>query len=590
MSEVLGSAILRLTTDAAGLERGLADAQAQTTRSIQDIAATAAKVGGALSVGLTTPLVALGRSSLLAYQESERAVAGLRAGLESMGPAAGRTEDQLLALAQTMERSLAVDGDLIIGRVVNNLLTFGNIADEQFDRATKAAVDLSARLGTDLQGSAIMVGRALNDPIRGVTALQRVGVAFTEQQREQIKAMTEAGDVAGAQRIILAELEKQYGGQAAAMAATTSGQMAALALAWEGFSEQIGRIIAEVLPPLTQALTGVVTWLASLDESTLRWIVTIGAVAAAVGPALIAFAGVASALGTIIPIIAAVGKALVVLIAATGPIGLTIAALIALQAVWVIWGDEISAVVRRLADFIGQTMTRILDLVTGKMAALRDRVLGAWRAVTDGAQRMYDRLVGRSIIPDLVREAHTWFGRLSTSADESMRAVGASIGHASGAARDFGSIAGRAFDALGQRGVSLSGVLRQVADDVQRLMIRRAVTEPLTNAIGGWLGEAFAGMFRADGGPVSAGRSYIVGERGPELFTPRAGGHITPSHQLGRAGGGNVYNIDARGADQTGLARLETLIVQLHGSIEHRAVAAVLDARQRGGTFAGAFA
>jgi phage-related minor tail protein len=100
--------------------------------------------------------------------------------------------------------------------VTVNLLTFGNVSGEAFDRAQMAAVNLSARLGQDLQSSAVQVGKALNDPIKGVTALGRVGVSFTEQQKEQIKAMTKVGDVAGAQSLILAQLEKQYGGSAEA--------------------------------------------------------------------------------------------------------------------------------------------------------------------------------------------------------------------------------------------------------------------------------------------------------------------------------------------------------------------------------------
>ena len=107
-----------------------------------------------------------------------------------------------------------------------------------FDRAELASVNLSARLGQDLQSSAIQVGKALNDPIKGVTALQRVGVSFTAQQREQIKAMVEAGNVAGAQGIILGELEKQFGGAAEAQRKATPG--ADVQQQWRTFQEAIG--------------------------------------------------------------------------------------------------------------------------------------------------------------------------------------------------------------------------------------------------------------------------------------------------------------------------------------------------------------
>jgi phage-related minor tail protein len=63
--------------------------------------------------------------------------------------------------------------------------------------------DMSVALGTDASGSAIQLGKALNDPIKGVAALQKVGVSFTESQKEQIKTLVETGDTLGAQKIIL---------------------------------------------------------------------------------------------------------------------------------------------------------------------------------------------------------------------------------------------------------------------------------------------------------------------------------------------------------------------------------------------------
>ena len=64
---------------------------------------------------------------------------------------------------------------------------------------------------------------------------------------------------------------------------------------------------------------------------------------------------------------------------------------------------------------------------------------------------------------------------------------------------------------------------------------------------------AIADIFRADGGPVSAGRSYVVGERGPELFTPSRSGTIIPNDAMG--GGANVtVNVDASGSSVEGNA------------------------------------
>jgi hypothetical protein len=81
-----------------------------------------------------------------------------------------------------------------------------------------AAQDLSAAGFGDAESAAKMLGKALNDPERGLTALSRAGVTFTQQQKDQIKTLTEGGEVLKAQQLILAEVESQVGGVAAATA------------------------------------------------------------------------------------------------------------------------------------------------------------------------------------------------------------------------------------------------------------------------------------------------------------------------------------------------------------------------------------
>jgi phage-related minor tail protein len=93
-----------------------------------------------------------------------------------------------------------------------------------FDQATGIITDMSVALGQDTSSSAIQLGKALNDPIKGVTALQRVGVSFTASQKEQITTLVESGKTLDAQKLILAELGKEFGGAAEA-AATPLGKL-----------------------------------------------------------------------------------------------------------------------------------------------------------------------------------------------------------------------------------------------------------------------------------------------------------------------------------------------------------------------------
>ncbi|OYW85670.1 MAG: hypothetical protein B7Z20_08685, partial [Sphingobium sp. 32-64-5] len=220
---VVGALRVTLGIDTAAFEEGLGIAQKRLNaagKKMQEVGESMASVGSNLSVAVTAPLLAAGAAAVQGAQAQAQAMAQVNAALESMGPVAGRTAEQLLAASDAMEMNSLFDGDEILSKVTANLLTFGNVAGEQFDRAQQAAVDLSTRMGTDLQSSALLVGKALNDPIKGMTALGKAGIQFSEDQKAAIKAMVETGNIAGAQNIILGELGKQYNGAAKAAADT----------------------------------------------------------------------------------------------------------------------------------------------------------------------------------------------------------------------------------------------------------------------------------------------------------------------------------------------------------------------------------
>jgi len=127
------------------------------------------------------------------------------------------------------------------------LLTFTNIGKDVFPAATETVLDMSQALGQDVTASAMQLGKALNDPIAGVTALRRVGVQLTDEQEKQVKAMMAVGDTAGAQKVILAELQKEFGGSAKAAGKTFAGQLAILGHAFDDIKEAIGNAILPLL-------------------------------------------------------------------------------------------------------------------------------------------------------------------------------------------------------------------------------------------------------------------------------------------------------------------------------------------------------
>jgi hypothetical protein len=173
--------------------------------------------------------------------------------IKSTGGIAGVTAEEANSYAEALSKVTNFADDTILAGE-NMLLTFTNIGEDVFPRATKAMVDMGAKFGS-VDQAAIRLGKALNDPIKGVGALSKIGVTFTEQQKEQIKAMVESGDIAKAQGVILAELERQVGGLAEAVA----DPAIQMQNAWAEAKEEVGTQVIPVMNRLAQMTLPMIT-------------------------------------------------------------------------------------------------------------------------------------------------------------------------------------------------------------------------------------------------------------------------------------------------------------------------------------------
>ena len=171
--------------------------------------------------------------------ESESALAQLNATIKSTGGAAGLSSEQMVAMAQGLQKVTTFGDDAIIS-MQSQLLTFTKIGGDVVPRATEAILDLATKMGGDLKGAALQVGKALNDPIKGVSMLGRAGVQFSADQEHMITALVESGRLAEAQTVILAELETQMGGSAKAARETFGGAVTALQNAFGDLLEGSG--------------------------------------------------------------------------------------------------------------------------------------------------------------------------------------------------------------------------------------------------------------------------------------------------------------------------------------------------------------
>jgi hypothetical protein len=267
------------------------------TKRLRDTAGKMNDLGKSLSIGLTAPIAAFGVIATKNAVDSAKAIAQVEAAVQSTGGAAGRSVAQLEEMAAGLQRISLYDDDQILKEVTANLLTFTNVTGTQFDKAQVAILNLSTRLGTDLTSASVQVGKALNDPIKGVTALGRAGVQFTAEQKELITTLTESGDVAGAQSIILGELETQFGG--AAEAAANVDPYTQLANEVGNLSEDFGAIINDALKPFVGFVRQVVDSIKGWSDETKTTVLVIGGLLAVLGPTLIAVAGLINAYTTI---------------------------------------------------------------------------------------------------------------------------------------------------------------------------------------------------------------------------------------------------------------------------------------------------
>jgi hypothetical protein len=280
---------VEITGDSSSLERALSKAGKSSQSNFQKIGKAAKYAGLALGGVLAAGAVAGFRE----LEESQKVAAQTEAVLKSTGRAAGVTAKQVEDLATSLSKMSGVD-DEAIAASENLLLTFRDIRNEAgkgndiFNQSTRAILDMSVAMGTDLQSATLQVGKALNDPIRGLTALRRVGVSFTKAQEEQIKALVESGDKLGAQKIILRELTKEFGGSAKAAGETLPGQLAKLR---NSFDETAGALTEALLPAINAILGKLLVfadWAQKNPKQMKLVVVALGALAAALLAASVA--------------------------------------------------------------------------------------------------------------------------------------------------------------------------------------------------------------------------------------------------------------------------------------------------------------
>jgi hypothetical protein len=237
-------------------------------------------IGGAFSVKAVSDFIG-------AAEEANAVQAKLTQALANAGDASGEYAKHAADLANTLQYKTGIDDEVIKGGQTI-LATFHDVSDAAgqqsgvFDRATKAALDMSKAGFGSVDSAATMLGKALQDPAKGLTALGRAGVTFSDDQKKAIKAMVDSGDKAGAMQAILKEVEGQVGG--VAEASVTSGDK--MKVAWGETKESIGNALLPLMETLAPIIASIAQW---VQENT-NLVIALGILAAAIWVVNIAMA------------------------------------------------------------------------------------------------------------------------------------------------------------------------------------------------------------------------------------------------------------------------------------------------------------
>lgn len=260
-------------------------------------------------------LFGFGVIAVKSFSESEAVLADLDAVLESTGDTSAKTKQQILGLAESLSKVTQFSDETII-RGETILKMFTNIGQDVFPRATRATLDLAQRMGMDVPAAAKLLGKALDQPGEGFSALAKQTGKFTDAQVAAIKEMAAMGKTGEAQAMVLDLVEKKVGGAAEAFGKTLTGQLAIARNEADEFNESVGGHLVPTLKDLVTEFPNVAKVAVGVHESWNKLNISGGELLIAVPLIKTAFAGM--------------GASLLGMVGASGPIGLAILGIAAL--------------------------------------------------------------------------------------------------------------------------------------------------------------------------------------------------------------------------------------------------------------------
>ena len=587
-------------------------------RSIGALFGSAGLAIAAVTLAVTL-LIAGFRKMIMAAEAANLAMIKFEALVKATGMAAGYTAKEMERLSISLAKATLFNVTEV-REASAVLLTFKAIAGEAFERTMKVAMNLSSVVGTDLKSSILQLGKALEAPEIGLSMLRRSGVSFTTSQRDVIVALSETGKKGDALRLILEQIEGQLGNVAEDMAGsggklTMSGAMDELGRKLQLFNEQFLKssgiiqwftdkieYLADIIPVIditSMDMSELDLSLAEMEaklenakrlmETYQKW-----------GGGLIATGAGMVAWKVILGNISRYEENIIKIKEAMDDLANTKAK----QTF-----DEMNKAFEEGKLFLDDWVKKNNLVQQGlQHTAARFGVFGAELEMLKYKQKLYVQLMKKGIV--VTDEIRIAIDKLA----EHLRPLQEELAFATEAYGEIDKAVNKAFSTMENsiigliRGTTtmkevLRNIMQQFIADLTTSIIKMLVLNRLKEAIMGRVGKSFNlgsifSMFggpdisgvRAQGGTVASKTPYIVGEKGPELFIPNTSGRVAPNGSFGGGGGTPPIVVEQHINFATGIQpTVRAEVMNLLPQIQNSTIAAVQEARVRGGKFAESF-
>ena len=231
--------------------KGTAASSAAASTGLAGVGVAAAKSLAPL-VLLTGTVTTLGKG-LKVFSDRQRDVSILSQGLSRLKGGTASLNDLNEAADRLGKQTLFNQEDFTRG--FNLLTSFKAIGVDAYTRVAESAADIAQVNQVDVKTSFMQLAKALQDPKRNLAALNRSGIAFTENERKKINALMESNKVTEAHAMILGIVEGSYKDLAKAGAKGFAGDVDSLGESFNDFAEALGKGLIPVLQPIVQGLT-----------------------------------------------------------------------------------------------------------------------------------------------------------------------------------------------------------------------------------------------------------------------------------------------------------------------------------------------